>query len=168
MLAQAAILVFAGLMLLAAWADVKSYTIPNWIPGVMALAFIPGAWAMGLGWAEAGAFVLTGFAVLVVMIGLWLPGWIGGGDAKLIAAGALWFGWPDAAMFLLLSGVAGGALAVGLLMLRRFAPGLPGMKADWIANSPLREGAPAPYALAIAAGALWALPMSGMIDSLAA
>lgn len=165
MLAHIAILGFALLMLLAAWEDVRRYTIPNWICGAMVALWPFGALAFGMGWVEAGFALLTGLGVLAVMIGLWAPGWIGGGDAKLIAAGALWFAWPGALTFILLAGIAGGALALGLLMLRRFAPALP-VKAEWIATGPLSEGAPAPYGVAIAAGALWAMPMSHMFQAL--
>ncbi|TRO95641.1 pilus assembly protein CpaA [Glycocaulis profundi] len=160
MLAHAALLGFALLMLLAAWTDARAYTIPNWISGAIIALWPLGAFALGLTWAEAGMSLLTGLAVLAVMIGLWAPGWIGGGDAKLIAAGALWFGWPGAVTFILLAGVCGGVLALALVLARRFAPAMPGMKAEWMADGVLAQGSPAPYGIAIAAGALWAIPFT--------
>ena len=120
------------------------------------------AWAMGMGWSEAGYALLTFVIVLALAVGLWMPGFIGGGDAKLIAAVALWFAWPGVLIFALWSVIAGGALAVLLLALRRIAPALP-LQPEWVARSPLADGAPAPYAVALAAGALIALPQTTLI-----
>ncbi|MEO1038381.1 MAG: prepilin peptidase [Pseudomonadota bacterium] len=159
MLANTAVLFLGFMMLLAAWTDVRGYTIPNWIPGLLAAVWPAGALAMGLSWAEAGVSLAVGFVALAVMVGMWLMRWMGGGDAKLIAAGALWFSWPDAMGFILMSAVAGGILALLLVLARRFVPALP-FGGDWMRAGPLAPGAPAPYAVAIAAGALWVLPSS--------
>jgi len=72
---------------------------------------------------------------------------------------ALWFGWPDAAMFIAKSALMGGVLAVGLIMLRRAAPAT-GLPQKWLTGTLLADGAPAPYGIALAAGALWTLPDS--------
>ena len=72
-----------------------------------------------------GLALLTGFAVLAAGMALWAPGWLGGGDVKLLAAGALWFGWPDVVSFLVWSMLAGGVLALVLVLARRIAPAIP-------------------------------------------
>ncbi|MCC5995795.1 MAG: prepilin peptidase [Oceanicaulis sp.] len=159
MIAQILILAFAGLMLAAAWSDAARFLIPNWIPGVLVVLWIPAAFALGYGWSGAGLALLTGFAVLALGMALWAPGWLGGGDVKLLAAGALWFGWPDAVAFLVWAMLAGGVLAVMLVLARRIAPAIPQM-AGRLTGTALAPGAPAPYALGIAAGALIALPRS--------
>ncbi|MGY6531614.1 A24 family peptidase [Glycocaulis sp.] len=165
MLAFAIVCAALVLTLLAAVEDVRRYTISNWIPGVLIALWPVYALASGLGWAEAGLNLLVGLGVLAAMIALWMPGWLGGGDAKLIAALALWFGWPAVLNFLLLCVISGGVLALSLLLLRRIAPALPG-RPGWIAATPLAEGAPVPYGVAIAAGAFWALPFSPLMASL--
>lgn len=157
MIANAAIFAFAALMLLAAWKDAASYTIPNWISAAIALLFPLAALAAGIGWGAFGLHVLAGAAALALGMALFAPGWVGGGDAKLFAAAALWFGWPGAGEFALKAVLAGGALALILIILRRLAPAT-GLPAGWVAKSPLAEGAPAPYGIALAAGALWTLP----------
>lgn len=158
-IANTALLAFAFLMGLAAWSDVRRYTIPNWIPAVMIALWVLAAPFLQLGWAGAGWSVLTFVGVLAIGLALWAPGWVGGGDVKLIAAGALWFGWPDALAFLLYAMLAGGVLAVVLLGLRKLSPALP-VSPDVLGKTPLASGAPAPYAVAIAAGALLLLPTS--------
>ena len=159
MTAHAALLVFLFLMTLAAVSDVMGYVIPNWISAALALAFPIAAAAVGLGWAASGIHLLVGLAALALGMALWAPGLIGGGDAKLFAAGALWFGWPGAANFIAATVFAGGIFILLLLLLRRLAPVSP-LPEGWIANTPLAPGAPAPYGVALACGAMWALPFS--------
>ena len=43
---------------------------------------------------------------------LFAAGAFGGGDAKLMAAAALWLGWPQELQFLVFTALAGGVLAV--------------------------------------------------------
>lgn len=159
-----AIVGFAFLMVWAAFNDVSSFKIPNWIPGLMI-----GLWAVAMpfmapGWSFVGLSVLSFIGVLAFGLALWAPGWLGGGDVKLIAAGALWFGWPDVMSFLFMTCLAGGALALGLLLLRRLTPALP-ISAHLIEKSPLAPNAPAPYGVAIAAAALWVLPRSAVFTA---
>ena len=53
---------------------------------------------------------LCGAVILVFTFALFTFGWIGGGDAKLAAATALWLGWTPLADYGLVSALAGGAL----------------------------------------------------------
>ncbi|HCY54560.1 MAG TPA: pilus assembly protein CpaA [Oceanicaulis sp.] len=153
------------LTLLAALEDVRRFTISNWIPGALIALWLVYAPLSGLGWQATGLSLLTGLGVLALMMALWMPGWLGGGDAKLIAALALWFGWPSVLTFLLLAMICGGALAAVLLAARRFAPALP-VPPERLAASPLAHGAPVPYGVAIAGGMLWALPHSPLMAAL--
>jgi len=165
MIAHILLLALAGLMLAAAWHDAARFIIPNWISGVLVLAWIPAAFTLDYGWLGAGLALLTGFAVLAAGMALWAPGWLGGGDVKLLAAGALWFGWPDVVSFLVWSMLAGGVLALVLVLARRIAPAIPQM-AGRLTGTALAPGAPAPYGIAIAAGALITLPRSQIIIAL--
>ncbi|MCP2670964.1 prepilin peptidase [Maricaulaceae bacterium EIL42A08] len=163
LLSNAPLLVFIGLMLAAAWTDMARFTIPNWIVLAMIAFWIVSAPFLGLGWMGAGLSVATFVGFLAVGMLLWAPGWLGGGDVKLIAAGALWFGWPDAMMFLLAAAASGGVLALALVLLRRVSPALP-VDAEWLGKTALAQGAPAPYAVAIASGALLWLPNSALFS----
>ena len=163
-IANTAICAFALLMVWAAWRDAASYKIPNWIPAAMLGLWVAAAPFLGLGWSGAGMSLLVFAVVLGAGMLLWAPGWVGGGDVKLLAAGALWFGWPDAMSFLLYAIVAGGVLALVLIILRVFSPALP-MSPELLGKTPLAQGAPAPYAVAIAAGALMLLPASAVFTA---
>jgi len=156
------ILAFAALMIVAAVKDLTSYTIPNWIPVAMIAVFAAAAPFLGLSWGEAGLHAAIGFAALILGMAGFAMGWFGGGDAKIFAAAALWLGWPDTLMFLAFSALAGGALTLALLGARRFAP--PRLMAAW-PSALFQENAAVPYGLALAVGALAALPNAAIFSA---
>lgn len=155
--------VFPALVIVAALRDLTSFTIPNWISAALALAFLPAALLAGLSGSAMGLHALVGLVGFVAAVAMFALGWIGGGDAKLFAAATLWLGWPAAGAFTLVTGLAGGALAVGLL----------GIRSDWVrahvssapgwARRLMEPGAPAPYGVAIAFGALATFPASDLV-----
>jgi prepilin peptidase CpaA len=50
---------------------------------------------------------------------LWLAGWLGGGDVKLLGATSLWLGVSYAVPFLFVLSVIAPILAAGLMVVRR-------------------------------------------------
>ncbi len=163
-LIQAAVLcVFPVLVITAGLYDITTFTIPNWISGTLALAFLPAAFASHLTLTDFGLAAAVGAAALVMGVGMFAMNWIGGGDAKLLAAAALWIGWPNAVAFMVVTGLAGGVLAVTLVAmrsvwLRRYAAAGPA----WVGRLATPGGA-APYGVAIAVGALVAFPHSTLM-----
>ncbi len=155
-------LIFPVLVVVAALRDATSYTIPNWISLALVAAFPLAALAVGTPWPLIGVDLGIGVAALVLGIIMFALGWIGGGDAKLFAAAALWLGLPAAPTYLAVVGVAGGALAVGLLALRSayVQPFMPTAPA-WFARL-VKPGENVPYGVAIAIGALAAFPGSSL------
>jgi prepilin peptidase CpaA len=155
--------VFPAMVIVAGLRDVTSYTIPNWISGLLIVAFFPAALALGLSMGALGAHLAVGAVALVLGMAMFALGWIGGGDAKLFAAAGLWLGMPAAVTYLAVTGVAGGALALALL----------GLRSMWL--RPYVQSGPAwfgrlatpgenvPYGVAIAAGALAAFPASTLV-----
>src|SRR5690606_26546741 len=91
---------FAALVVTAAARDALSFTIPNWISGGLVLLFFPAALAGGLGWPAFGLHLGVGLAALVAGMAMFALRWMGGGDAKLLAAAALWLGWPAVMTFI--------------------------------------------------------------------
>ncbi|WP_121209702.1 A24 family peptidase [Maricaulis maris] len=156
---QMVILGLVGLMLVAAVFDAVKFIIPNWLCGLVVLTFPVAVLAAGLGWSDAGNHMLGGVIALLIGFALFAPGWIGGGDAKLFAASALWFGWPEILAFLIHTVIAGGVLVILLLALRWLAPRIPALAAR-VEDSALAVNAPVPYGIAIAAGVFWSLPNS--------
>lgn len=165
MLTDILLVAFAGLMVTAGLSDAVRFTIPNWLCGAIAGLFPLMVLAAGLGWTGAGLHLAAGLVALVAGFALFAPGWIGGGDAKLIAVAALWMGWHDLLAFILCTALAGGVLVVLLIAARRMAPAVR-LPAGWVARTAFAEGAPVPYGIAIAAGALWALPGSALVAAL--
>ena len=92
--------VFPALVIVAAVHDLTTFTIPNWISLALVALFLPAALIAGLSLGQLGMAAAVGFVLLCVGIGMFAMGWIGGGDAKLLAAAGLWLGWPAALHFL--------------------------------------------------------------------
>ena len=115
---------------------------------------------MGLTLPVVGLHLGVGVLGLVLGMAMFALGWIGGGDAKLFAAAALWLGWPAATTYGVMTGMAGGALALGLLTLRS------GYLRPYVVTGPAwfsrlaEPGENVPYGVAIAVGALLAFPAS--------
>lgn len=156
MLIIAALAFFAILLLIAAANDIATMTIPNWVSIVMAAAFPVFALAAGHTLAFIGFHLAVGAIVLVLGIGLFSLNLLGGGDVKVIAAASVWTGLSGFAPFLTTMLLVGGVLAVGLVVVRQFAQPREGRPA--FLNRLLDRKRGAPYAVAIAAGGLMALP----------
>jgi prepilin peptidase CpaA len=161
-------LALPALVIAAAVKDLTSFTIPNWISLALAAAFVPAALAAGLPLPAAGLHLAVGFGTLLAGMALFALRWIGGGDAKLTAAVALWLGWPALLPFLVITMFAGGALSLGLLSLRAplLRPIVLAGPAWFVRLAEPKEGVP--YGLAIAIGALAAFPQSPFLVPLPA
>lgn len=156
--------VFAVLLIGAGVRDLLSFSIPNWVSFAIALLFIPAALAAGVGWTSAGLHLATGFAVLIIGMGMFAMGWVGGGDAKLLAAVSLWMGWPDVLLYIALVCVLGGAFTLMLIVVRqRLGP----IAAGWGLSWPiLQRTGDIPYGVAIAGAALLFLPEAALTAAL--
>jgi len=165
-----ALMAFPALVILGAVRDLVSFRIPNWVSLALVAAFLPAAllgFLAGAPLSALGLNLAVGAAALVAGVVMWSLRWIGGGDAKLFAAAALWIGWPAAGVYLAVTGLAGGALAVLLLNLR--APILrPYVIAGpaWFARL-AEPGESVPYGVAIAVGALVAFPGAVLVQAAA-
>ncbi|MGD2132136.1 MAG: prepilin peptidase [Maricaulaceae bacterium] len=158
----AAIVLFPLLMIFAALKDASSMTIPNWIPASLIGVFLLVSWLL-IGPGEVAQHLIVGAAVLIACFSMFALNWIGGGDAKLLAAGALWVGWTGLGDFVIWTAIAGGGLSLALILARKIAV----MSPIGLGNGPvgrlLTSGGDIPYGLAIAAGGLAAFPKSGLV-----
>ena len=89
----AVLTVLPGAVAFAAAMDIFTMTIPNRISIVLVLAFFPLALLAGLGLWDVASHVAACMLMLAVGMALFIGGWFGGGDAKLMAAIALWVGF---------------------------------------------------------------------------
>lgn len=160
MVAEFLIVSFLPALLIAAAAwDLASYTIPNFLSAILIAGFVAFALAAGLALPSFAFHLAAGACGLLIGFALFSTGLIGGGDAKLFASVALWFGFNDLLSFALVASLFGGALTLLLLTLRRFP--LPHLLANqgWA----LRlhdEKAGIPYGVALALGAIAILPQT--------
>lgn len=154
------------LLAVAAVKDVVSFTIPNWLSIAVVVAFYPAALAAGLSWGDIGMATAVGAAMLLIGLAVFYAGWMGGGDAKLAAACAVWMGWPTVLPFLLATAMAGGVLALVLMQMRSKAlrPHLQ-RGPPWLGQ--LVTVQDAPYGVAIAVGALVVLRQSPIVQAIA-
>jgi prepilin peptidase CpaA len=153
------ITIFPVLMIIAGAGDALSLRIPNWLTGLIALLFLPMAYLTGMPLDVFGIHLLTGFGMFFVGFGLFALGLFGGGDAKLIAAAGLWFGWPDIVPFLALTAIAGGILALVIGTWSAISMSTEIHFESWAKRiAGLKPNVPYGYALAI--GAILAFPES--------
>src|SRR5208337_2800414 len=142
----------ASLPVLLVWAgavDIVTRSIPNAVVLLLAACFVVFAAAAGIDIAQLIAHVLCALAVLIGGFVLFSESWIGGGDAKLLAGAALWFGFDNILPFLAWVALAGGAIALAFLSAN--------IVRDQLGVASPRP-ATIPYGAAIAAGALAVLP----------
>ncbi|MCF4097471.1 A24 family peptidase [Maritalea mediterranea] len=143
--------IFPLMMAFCAAYDLLTMRIPNWISLVLIVAFVVAALAGGLAWAAIGTHFIAFGIALVVGILLFVPGWIGGGDAKFAASTALWMGTSSAVPFLLYAAIAGGVLTILILAFRHVINPAQLPKWPWLLKlHDKKVGIPYGVALAIA------------------
>ncbi|HZV84329.1 MAG TPA: prepilin peptidase [Brevundimonas sp.] len=142
--------------------DLTSMKIPNWISGALVLLFFPAALVVGLPPMTVAIHLGVGALALFTGAGMFALRWIGGGDAKLMAASCLWLGLSGSGMFLLYTGLMGGLFCLVLMFARSYSqPYLAGAP-QWLTQLMEPKG-DIPYGVAIAAGALIAYPASPLL-----
>jgi prepilin peptidase CpaA len=155
------LVVFPAVMAYAAASDLLTMTISNRLTIVLVLTFGLCAMLLGLSWAEIGRHVAAGGLVLVICFGMFAAGWIGGGDAKLAAATALWFGFGQLGAYLSVAGLAGGLLTIAIIVYR--GQPLPALAQDWSWARRLHSPAEGvPYGIALAFSALLLFPKTAI------
>jgi len=117
MILQGILLVVGGLLVWAAYSDLKDRIIPNWIPlsiFILFGAFLAIEAVMGVVEPVLPPLssLASGFGLLVVFTGLFALNMIGGGDVKLIASLGFWAGLSHVAEFLVIMALAGGIVAL--------------------------------------------------------
>jgi len=157
MIEAAKILIFPALMAFAASSDLFTMTISNRISLLLLASFCVLAFVIGMDAREIGYHFLAGALVLVVSFGFYARGWIGGGDAKLAAATALWFGFEWLLPYLLWASIFGGALTLAILLFRRHPVPLMLIRQPWV-DRLHQQNAGVPYGIALAAAALLIYP----------
>lgn len=151
------LLFFSAAMAFAASSDLVSMTIPNRLSLALIAGFVVFALSAGLPFSVIGWHLAAGCVMLACTFAMFAAGWMGGGDAKLAAATAVWCGFPTLVEYSLVATMLGGFLTLALLMARgvslpRFALGW-----DWAVRLHDKNTG-IPYGIALAAAGLIILP----------
>ncbi len=158
------LLLFPALMAFAASSDLLTMTISNRLSLALTGGFFVLTIVTGMSLPVIGMHLAAGALVLVVTFGFFSQGWIGGGDAKLAAATALWFGFDHLPEYLIYASLFGGVLTLVLIQFRKLP--LPGLLArqPWIMRLHDSDGG-IPYGIALAAAALVVYPKTGWMPA---
>ena len=114
------LVVFPFAMVHAAVSDMLSMTIVNRVSLLLIGGFAIVAPLTGMDWDQGLTHIAAFALLLTVCFGLFAIGAMGGGDAKLMASTALWFGLNFSLMkYLLVASALGGVLTLCILKYRR-------------------------------------------------
>lgn len=139
--------------------DLLTMTIPNRFCVILAVGYFVLAATLGVPTEIILLNLSCGLAILAITFIMFTLGWIGGGDAKLAAATALWMGWSTILDFGITAAVCGGFLTIAILGLRSIP--LPAIleRRAWIARLH-HEKSGVPYGIALAAAGMAQYPHS--------
>src|SRR4051794_19762890 len=147
------LMLFPAMMAFAASSDLLTMTISNRLSLILAGGFFLLAVVSGMAAMTMLMHVAAAAIVLVVAFICFAQGWIGGGDAKLAAATALWFGFDHLLDYLLYASLFGGALTIALIQFRMLPMPRLLVGQEWAQRLHQRD-AGVPYGIALAAAAL--------------
>jgi prepilin peptidase CpaA len=151
------LLFFPALMLFAAWSDLFTMTISNRVSVLLVVGFVVLAGFSGLSINDILSHAAAGALVLMLGFACFAFGWIGGGDAKLASATALWLGFSHLLEYLLIASIFGGILTLVLLVARFWPLPLVLANREWAQRLHTPRGG-IPYGIALAAAAIVIYP----------
>ena len=159
------LLLFPAIMAFAASSDLLTMTISNRVSLILVGSFFVLAYMWGMPPREVGIHVGAAFVVLAVSFTFFARGWIGGGDAKLAAATALWFGFDQLLNYLVVASLFGGILTYAIMRFRLMPLPAALSNQEW-AKRLHRMDAGVPYGIALALAALFIYPDTPWMKSL--
>ena len=122
MLVALIFVVFPFCMVYAAISDMLSMTIANRVSVLLVATFAVVAPLTGMAWPDYAMHFAAGGLVLCVTFALFALGGMGGGDAKLMAATAVFMGFGfQLVQYMVVSAFIGGLLTISLLLYRNSA-----------------------------------------------
>lgn len=153
MLSKVVLFLFPAAMAYAAASDLLTMRISNRLILAMVAGFFAVALVMSMPWQDLGLHLAVGAGVLALTFSFFAFGWIGGGDAKLAAATALWLGFSTTLPYLVYASLLGGVLTFALLAVRNWPLPLALQKVGWIEHLH-KKSTGVPYGIALAAAGL--------------
>ncbi len=157
--------IFPLMVVVAGISDFFTLKIPNWLNGVIAVSVVPFVFFAGMPLELFAWHIIAGLVAFVVGFILFSANIIGGGDAKMLAACAVWVGWDVLMEFALVTAFAGGALVIALKLWVFFEKRKNTKGMDWAKNF-LSKKPQLPYGIAIAAGGVIVFPATWWIQQI--
>ena len=151
------LLLFPALMAFAASSDLLTMTISNRVTLILVAGFFALALFTGMNLNAVMWHSVAALAVLAVTFVFFAQGWIGGGDAKLAAATALWLGFDHLLPYVLYASIFGGILTIAMIRFRLMPLPAALAEQDWVKRLHKLDGG-VPYGIALAAAALLIYP----------
>jgi len=151
------LLIFPATMAFAASSDLLTMTISNRVTLILLVGFALLVYVTGMPQSEVLSHVGAGLLVLTITFVFFARGWIGGGDAKLAAVTALWFGFEHLLEYALYASILGGALTLAMIRFRLLTLPTVLSRQEWIKRLHKLDGG-VPYGIALAAAALLIYP----------
>jgi prepilin peptidase CpaA len=130
-------------LLVAAFTDLRSRTIHNWLNAAIALAAPLFWWASDLTLLDIAFQLAIASATFTVLAGLFALGAMGGGDVKLLTALALWIQPLPYLTLLVVMALAGGVVTI--------------LFGGWHIARRCEGKVAVPYGIAISVAGLWVL-----------
>ncbi len=164
MITAAILVIFPLCMAMAACSDLLTMTIPNRVSVILIASFLAIAPFAGLSLQDMLMHLAGGGIVFVVGFALFAFGIMGGGDAKILAASAIWFGFNQSLLvYIIYVSVFGGFLSMAIISMHLqhnliLAYGIPMPRT-------LMHKKKVPYGIAIGAAAFVAYPSSPLVLS---
>jgi len=159
MIESTALIIFPLLMVFAALTDLFTMTIPNRISMILVGVYFALALYLPIPLDIVGWHLSCAAAMLVLTFAMFHFQWIGGGDAKLAAATALWLGWDHLLDYGLVASIAGGVLTVIVIELRRHDLPQKVLSLNFVAKLADKNGG-VPYGIALALAGLFVYPQT--------
>ena len=161
----ARLMLFPALMAFAAASDLLTMTISNRVSLALVAGFLALAPLCGMGFHDMLLHFGAGATVLAVAFVCFAMGWVGGGDAKVASAAALWLGFGHLLDYLVYASLFGGALTLLLLQLRQWPLPYPFTRQAWALKLHDKQTG-IPYGIALAIGALMIYPETDWIKAI--
>ncbi len=157
---------FPAAMAFVAASDLFTMRISNLVSVILIAAFAILAPFVGFDLSLAGHHLAAGATVLAIGFACFSFGWVGGGDAKIAAATALWFGWLHTLEYLLIAALLGGVLTLALVVFRNIPLPASVSGVDWVQRL-YKASNGVPYGIALAASALIVYPATVWMTAIA-
>lgn len=131
-------------LVIAAFTDLRSRRIGNWLTGAIAIGAPLFWWASGLSlWPEVAMQLGVALATFAVLAGLFAIRAMGGGDVKLLTALALWIEPMAFVRLIMVMALLGGVLTIAF--------------GGWHLIRRQRDKIAIPYGVAISLAGLWTI-----------